>query len=144
MSEVRHRGSCNCGKVRFEIEGELGKFGFCHCTTCRKASGTAFTANASVKRERVRFLTGEEAISRYESSPGVFRCFCSSCGSPIYKEKAEMPDKIRIRLGILDTLVGAKPLVHAFWGEKADWYDLKGDMPVYEDWAPVLKDEVEE
>ncbi len=62
MSEVTHRGSCNCGAVRFEIEGKLGPFGFCHCRTCRKASGTAFTANASVKREQVRFLGGEDAI----------------------------------------------------------------------------------
>ncbi|MEQ8827149.1 MAG: GFA family protein, partial [Parvibaculum sp.] len=66
MNDVTHRGSCNCGAVRFEIEGELGPFGFCHCRTCRKASGTAFTANASVKRAQVRFLGGEDAIRRYE------------------------------------------------------------------------------
>ena len=138
MSEVTHRGSCNCGAVRFEIEGKLGPFGFCHCRTCRKASGTAFTANASVKREQVRFLGGEDAIRRYESSPGVFRCFCGTCGSPIYKDQPALPGTIRIRLGTLDTDVGAKPLAHAFWGEKADWYDLKGEMPVYETWAPVL------
>ena len=138
MGEVTHRGSCTCGAVRFEIEGTLGPFGFCHCRTCRKASGTAFTANASVKRENVRFLNGEDTIRRYESSPGVFRCFCGTCGSPIYKESAEAPGTIRIRLGTLDTDVGAKPLAHAFWDEKADWYDLKGDMPVYETWAPEL------
>jgi hypothetical protein len=138
MSGVTHRGSCNCGAVRFEIEGELGPFGFCHCRTCRKASGTAFTANASVKREQVRFLGGEDAIRRYESSPGVFRCFCGTCGSPIYKEQPDLPGTIRIRLGTLDTDVGAKPLAHAFWGEKADWYDLKGEMPVYETWAAEL------
>ncbi|WP_421862121.1 GFA family protein [Parvibaculum sp.] len=144
MSETTHRGSCNCGAVRIEIEGPLGVFGFCHCTTCRKASGTAFTANSSVGRERVRFLDGEAAIARYESSPGTFRCFCSKCGSPVYKESAAKPGIIRIRLGILDTPVGAKPKAHAFWGERADWYDDPGSMPVYETWAPVLKDEVEE
>ena len=51
----------------------------------------------------------------------------------------DTPGVIRIRLGILDTDVGAKPQAHAFWGEKADWYDNPGDMPVYETWAPVLK-----
>jgi hypothetical protein len=143
MTGTVHRGSCNCGAVRLEIEGPLGAFGFCHCNTCRKASGTAFTANASVKRAHVRFAGGEAAIARYESSPGTFRCFCSHCGSPVYKEKADKPGIIRIRLGILDTPVGAKPKAHAFWGERADWYDDPGIMPTYEEWAPVLKDEAE-
>jgi hypothetical protein len=139
MSEAIHRGSCLCGTIRFEIEAPLGPFGFCHCNTCRKASGTAFTANVSVPRDKLRFLSGEETIRRYESSPGKFRCFCPNCGSPIYKEMADQPGMIRIRLGILDTPVGDKPRAHAFWSERADWYDLKGDMPVFDGWAPVLK-----
>ena len=134
-----HRGSCLCGNIRFEIEGKLGPFGFCHCITCRKASGTAFTANSSVQRADVRFLSGEETIRRFSSSPGKYRCFCPNCGSPVYKEADDTPGVIRIRLGILDTDVGAKPLAHAFWGEKADWYDDPGGMPVHEAWAPVLK-----
>lgn len=138
MSEALHRGSCMCGTIRFEIEAPLGPFGFCHCNTCRKASGTAFTANVSVPRDKLRFLSGEETIRRYESSPGKFRCFCPNCGSPIYKEAAELPGMVRIRLGILDTPVGDKPRAHAFWSERADWYDIQGDMPVFDTWPAVL------
>jgi hypothetical protein len=128
-----------CGSIRFEIEAPLGPFGFCHCNTCRKASGTAFTANSSVPRDKVRFLNGEGTIRRYESSPGTFRCFCSNCGSPVYKESPSKPGVIRIRLGLLDTPVGDKPRSHTFWSEKADWYELKGDMPAYDTWITEPK-----
>ncbi|MEW6089300.1 GFA family protein [Parvibaculum sp.] len=139
MADVLYRGSCMCGSVRFEIEAPLGPFGFCHCNTCRKASGTAFTANSSVPRDKVRFLNGEGTIRRYESSPGTFRCFCSNCGSPVYKESPSKPGVIRIRLGLLDTPVGDKPRAHTFWSEKADWYELKGDMPAYDTWITEPK-----
>ena len=139
MADVLYRGSCMCGSIRFEIEAPLGPFGFCHCNTCRKASGTAFTANSSVPRDKVRFLNGEGTIRRYESSPGTFRCFCSNCGSPVYKESPSKPGVIRIRLGLLDTPVGDKPRAHPFWSEKADWYELKGDMPAYDTWITEPK-----
>lgn len=139
MADVLYRGSCMCGSIRFEIEAPLGPFGFCHCNTCRKASGTAFTANSSVPRDKVRFLNGEGTIRRYESSPGTFRCFCSNCGSPVYKESPSKPGVIRIRLGLLDTPVGDKPRAHTFWSEKADWYELKGDMPAYDTWITEPK-----
>ena len=139
MSEAVHRGSYMYGSIRFEIEAPLGPFGFYHYTTYHKTSNTAFTTNASVPRDRVRFLNGEETIRRYESSPGTFRCFCPNCGSPIFKESTGKPGVIRIRLGSLDTPVGDKPRAHAFWSERADWYDLKGDMPVFDTWPDLLK-----
>jgi hypothetical protein len=79
-----YEGSCLCKSVRYEVTGELGDFGYCHCTSCRKASGSAHAANSPVDRARFRLLSGRETLREYESSPGKLRAFCGNCGSPIY------------------------------------------------------------
>src|SRR3954466_5912877 len=98
-----HAGSCLCGNVRYEIDGEIGDFGYCHCTSCRKASGTAHAANAPVERAAFTLVSGQDTLREFESTPGKLRAFCSRCGSPIYAYLATSPDSIRIRLGSLDT-----------------------------------------
>ena len=75
-------GSCLCGSVRYEVDGELGPSVHCHCGQCRKASGASFATNASVAADDFRFVDGESLVGRFESSPGQFRCFCTRCGSP--------------------------------------------------------------
>src|SRR6185369_9325542 len=98
-----HSGSCLCRSVKYEIDGELGDFGYCHCTSCRKASGSAHAANAPIERAQFHLVSGADTLREFESSPGKVRAFCSRCGSPIYALLAESPDLMRIRLGSLDT-----------------------------------------
>ncbi|HEY3593965.1 MAG TPA: GFA family protein, partial [Polyangiaceae bacterium] len=130
-----YEGSCLCGAIRYQIEGELGDFGFCHCRSCQKASGSAHAANAPVDRANLRFL-GSDTLREYESSPGKRRGFCSRCGSPIYAVLAENPDVLRIRLGTLDTPLEAQPKAHFWVSEKAHWEPLEGSMPKFPEWAP--------
>jgi hypothetical protein len=122
-------GRCLCETVRFEISGELGPIVYCHCAQCRRATGTAFATNANVARTAHRFLTGTDAISEYESSPGKFRGFCSRCGSPLYSRTTTDPDALRIRLGTLDQDPGARPMVHVFTGSKAPWFEIIDGLP---------------
>lgn len=130
-----HQGSCMCGAVRYEIRGELGDFGCCHCNTCRKASGSAFGANAPVDRGDFILSSGQEALREYESSPGKLRVFCSQCGSPIYAYLRGTPDILRIRLGALDTPFTKRVKAHTFVGEKAPWETIPTDAPHFETWA---------
>lgn len=127
--EVVMTGSCLCGAVRYEVNGELGPIAFCHCVMCRKASGTAFATNASVERSAFRLLSGAEMVQRYESSPGRWRCFCRTCGSPLFKEATEMPDHVRIRLGSLDDDPGARPALHFAVDFKAPWFEIADELP---------------
>jgi hypothetical protein len=122
-------GSCLCGGVRYEVTGELGPVALCHCGMCRKASGTAFASNASVAREAFRIVRGSELIQRYESSPGHWRCFCRICGSPLFAEVAEMPDLVRLRLGLLDDDPGARPAYHWAVNWKAPWWEIRDELP---------------
>ena len=133
-------GSCLCGEVRYAIDGKLGPAGFCHCSQCRKANGSAFAANAPVRTKYFRFLSGEDAIREYESSPEKFRAFCSRCGSPIYSRRASEPDLRRIRLGSLDADPERRPLAHFWVGSKAPWFEISDGLPQFEAGVPTGAD----
>jgi len=122
-------GSCLCGGVRYEVSGKLGPSVNCHCVQCRKASGASFATNASVRASAFRFVEGESLVSRWESSPGQFRCFCRRCGSPLIKRIDAKPEEIRLRLGTLDSDPETTPAAHIFVRFKAPWTAIKDDLP---------------
>ena len=136
MTDVMHRGSCLCGAIRYELTAELGDFGYCHCQSCRKASGSAHAANAPIDREHFRLLSGSEVLREFESSPGKLRSFCSRCGSPIYAYLTATPAVIRIRLGSLDTPFTKTPRAHTWVSDKALWEPLDDGVPQFPEWAP--------
>ena len=131
----RHAGSCLCGRIRYEIDGDLGEFGYCHCRSCRKASGSAHAANAPVDRSRFRMLDDGATLREFESSPGKLRAFCTGCGSPIYAYLATSPDVLRIRLGSLDTPFHRRPRAHTFVADKATWEPIDDGLPRFATWA---------
>jgi hypothetical protein len=132
---MMHSGSCLCGAVRYEIDGDLGPMGMCHCKRCQKASGTAFNAVAEVATADFR-LEGRDAVVEYLSSPGVYRAFCGRCGSPLYSRRDATPDFIRLRIGTLDTPVTGRPAAQIFTAEKAEWHDLDESIPSYAERPP--------
>ena len=77
------RGSGLCGGVRFEIDGPLMRSSHCHCRQCQKAHGAPFRTRARVAAADFRFLSGEELVSFYESTPGTHRGLCEVCGAPV-------------------------------------------------------------
>ena len=129
-------GRCLCEGVRFEITGRLGPAIYCHCSMCRRASGSSFATNASVRKENFHILDGGELIKEYESSPGSRRAFCSNCGSPLYKTLADIPSVRRVRLGTLDNVEGVKPVAHIWTGSKSDWFEITDDLVQFEEEPP--------
>ena len=111
------------------IDGEIGSVACCHCSQCRRASGTAFATNASVRAEHFRLIAGRDLLTEYESSPGKFRAFCARCGSPILSRWTAHPDFVRIRLGTLDDDPGSRPLLHVWVGSKAPWFEITDELP---------------
>jgi hypothetical protein len=122
------QGSCLCGAIRYAAEGPLGPIGHCHCRTCRKAHGAAFATTARIPRAGFRWLSGESLLSSFESSPGKRRSFCSCCGSQLVAAR-DGEDELIVRLGCLDSDPGAKPVVHIWTTQKADWYELDARLP---------------
>ena len=125
-------GRCLCGAITYEIDGEVGPIGLCHCSYCRRASGSAFAANATIRSEDFRLTAGEAELREYESTPGKLRSFCSRCGSPIYARLRAAPQVLRIRAGTLLSDPGARPRGHYDVGSKAPWYEIEGELPCFD------------
>ena len=117
-------GSCLCGAVAYEADAPLERIVHCHCQTCRKTHGAAFSSVTAVPREKFRWVRGEALLAGYESSPGKFRRFCSRCGSHIVAERVAQP-VVLLRLGCLDTPVTERPQLHIWRSDGASWYDPK-------------------
>lgn len=123
------KGSCACGRVRYEIRGELlGPVTYCHCWRCRKHSGSSFGTTAGVKASELVFVEGEEQLSSWESSPGVRRYFASCCGSPIYKRSDAAPELLGFRLGTLDSDPARAADMHYMVGSKAPWVEIRDGL----------------
>lgn len=130
-----HQGSCLCGSVQYQIVGKLSDFGYCHCKSCRKASGSAYGANIGVKRVDLQLSDPNSCLNEYESTPGKLRTFCCNCGSPLYAYLRSSPSVVRIRLGSLDTRLGKTAKAHTFVSDKADWDVIEGPLPQFDEWA---------
>ena len=74
-------GGCQCGAVRFRIDGELGKPSICHCRMCQKATGGFFGPYVPAQIADVTWTRG--ARKRFQSSNKVWRGFCGDCGTPL-------------------------------------------------------------
>lgn len=135
-TDARYRGSCLCGNVRYELFAELGDFGYCHCRSCQKASGSAHAANAPVARAAFALVSGSDSLREFESSPGKRRAFCASCGSPIYAYLTATPNVLRVRLGTLDTPFTKSARAHTWVSEAAPWAAIADSAPRFLQWAP--------
>ncbi|MGM0953663.1 MAG: GFA family protein [Pseudomonadota bacterium] len=127
-----YTGQCLCGDIRFEYDGPLGPIALCHCSQCRRAHGSAFSASAPIQKMHFRFVSGEDTISEYESRPGKYRGFCSRCGSQLYSRLDAIPGILRLRVGALDGPVGKKAAQHVYVGSKSDWFEITDDLSQYD------------
>jgi len=126
-----HEGSCLCGGVRYRLDAEISELACCHCQQCRKAQGSAFGSNAPVARAAFSLVSGEALLKAYESSPGKRRVFCGRCGSPLWSERDNAPQLIRLRVGSLDTALLHVPDYHIHAADKAPWYEIRDAAPQY-------------
>ena len=105
-------GGCQCGAVRFRIEGRLGDASVCHCRMCQKASGNLYAALVSVRGAKLDWTRGTP--KRFRSSNHVQRGFCGDCGTPL---TYEAPDGIAVAIGAFDVPAEIAPRIQ--WGVEA-------------------------
>ena len=131
-----YHGSCLCGAIKVELTGSIDDIIHCHCSLCRKNSGTAFATNGFVNVSEFKLIDPTNKIGFYEFKAGRKRHFCSNCASPIYSSNADNPNKIRIRLGLLDSPISERPMSHNFVSSKANWENLDAELPRYDNFEP--------
>ncbi len=113
------KGSCLCGALRYEVEGEFDGVWMCHCSNCRKASGGTGNAILIVPRARFRWIRGEDHRVTYELRPSYSITRCKTCGTPLPAEEDE--SNIYVTAGTLDDPLDAGIKNHIFCASRADW-----------------------
>lgn len=119
-------GSCLCGAVRYEVRSRIKAVTHCHCSMCRKAHGAAFGTYGSVPVDDFVVTHGAEFRRSHDSSPGVTRTFCSSCGSPLtwHSSQGDAALWISFSLGTLDTAFSPLKQRNTHLSSKASWYAI--------------------
>ncbi|MBW8815388.1 MAG: GFA family protein [Caulobacterales bacterium] len=124
-------GGCLCGAVRFGLREKLSPVGFCHCSQCRRVSGTGSNAVLNVPGKRFQWLAGEDSLRRYETASGWGTAFCAICGCPMPQPT---PDGARmfVPAGALDGDPALRLAGHIFVGSKPAWVTICDDGPQFE------------
>src|SRR5260370_8865105 len=112
---VRMTGGCLCGAVRYEVHDVGTSIAICHCTHCRRQSGSAFSANLMVLETHYQ-QKGETKVYQDVGDSGqpVYRNFCPACGSPILSRVAASPGKVYVKVGTLDDPAGPEPKIEVY------------------------------
>jgi hypothetical protein len=113
MANELHTGGCQCGAIRFRIEGALADASVCHCRMCQKAFGSFYAPLVSVRDAKLTWTRGTP--KRFQSSNAAFRGFCLDCGTPL---TYEAPDGVAIAIGAFDRPSEIVPKVQ--WGVEAE------------------------
>ena len=126
------RGSCLCDAIQFHITEPFKIVHNCHCSRCRRARAAAFTTNGFTSINGVRFIKGESSIKLYKVPDAKFftHAFCENCGSGMPRTDPQRSIAV-IPLGSLDDDPGAGAMDHIYTDDKAIWYDITDDLPVF-------------
>jgi hypothetical protein len=136
MSDDTIHGSCLCGTVKFELTPPSAVFRYCHCSRCRKATGTAHAANLFVPKAQFRWLSGESTLKKFDL-PGAKRfavAFCTACGTRMPHQVTGMENML-IPAGVLDGEPDRQPDGSIFWGSRAGWFVETPDLPKHDEYG---------
>jgi len=130
------KGQCLCGGIQYQYDAEITELAICHCNQCKRAQGTPFVTNAPILRKHFTILTGAPLQKAFMASKNKRRVFCSNCGSPLFSQRIDRPDEIRLRVGTVTEGRIPKPDYHIHHDSKAAWFDLDGAETCYTSGKP--------
>jgi hypothetical protein len=108
----QYSGGCQCGAVRFHVEGALGDASVCHCRMCQKASGGFYLPLVSARGGKLTWTRGQP--KKFQSSNAAWRGFCGDCGTPL---TYEAPDGVALAIAAFDHPEEIAPTIQ--WGTEA-------------------------
>jgi hypothetical protein len=105
---------------------------YCHCTRCRRRTGTAASANARPEPGSFSVVAGEDRLRAWRPPGGFEKWFCGDCGSALFSRHPEDGDRMSIRLGAFDGDPGIRPSFRQFVAYAAPWEPVPDDgLPRY-------------
>jgi len=133
------RGCCLCGAVQYEVPDNLLYAAYCHCSECRRFSGSAFSALGGLPKDQLQIKSGKDRIKYFRKTEDSNMAFCDTCGSSLFTEKP-LKGLIHLRLGTLMDSPSRTPQVHVLVGSKAAWFQITDDLPQFEGLPPIVPD----
>lgn len=121
------RGSCLCESVRYAVSDEFLYSLNCHCSQCRRATGSAFKPFGGIERAKLRVTHGGAGLMLFGDANG-HDARCRSCGSLLYSLVRD-GRYVHVTLGTLLDSPSLVPTAHIFVGSKAPWFNIKDDLP---------------
>ena len=131
--ESKVSGSCLCGEVTYQYSGPAKIFQYCHCSRCRKFTGSAHAANIIIDPSHFQWLSGENYIGRYELPETKYfaTSFCKQCGSSL-PWLTKSGTAMIVPAGSLDNDPKIKPMHNIFYVDKASWFEQVSDLKKYD------------
>jgi hypothetical protein len=126
-------GKCLCGIVRYQVEDQFLYSLNCHCSNCRRATGSAFKPFAGIECTKLRITSGADGLLIY-GSQAAHDAHCGTCGSLLYSLVQEGAI-VHVTLGTLIDAPSIRPGAHIFVGSKAPWYTITDDLPQHQELA---------
>jgi len=123
-------GGCLCGRVEYKVPDNLIYAGYCHCSECRRWTGSPFSATGGVKASDFTLSKGEAFLSSFKKGENSLSYFCKHCSSIVYGEVPKH-NMVFIMLGTLIQSPTLKPQWHIYTGSKVDWYQISDDLPQF-------------
>jgi hypothetical protein len=126
-------GKCLCGAVQYAVADAFVYAANCHCSNCRRATGSAFKPFAGIERDKLRLTQGADSLLIFGDATG-HDARCRICGSYLY---AVVRDGayVHVTLGTLVDDPTIRPTAHIFVGSKAPWDVITDDLPQYDEFA---------
>ena len=123
------QGGCQCGQIRYRINGEAYMLYACHCSDCQKQSASAFGMSLIVDTEQIELLQGQDRLRHWETfgDDGTLkRCaFCADCGSRLFHAGE---GRVSVKAGSLDVTGDLNPVAHIWLRSAQPWVTIDTDL----------------
>jgi len=130
LSARRLSGRCFCGAVEFEVLDEFEYSAYCHCSNCRRTTGSAFKPFAGIPRTKFKLMGADTDLLVYGDASGN-DTHCRFCGSLLFSVVRDAA-YVHVPLGVLVDAPSIRPTKHLFVGSKAPWFKITDDLPQFE------------
>ncbi|HEX6637813.1 MAG TPA: GFA family protein [Steroidobacteraceae bacterium] len=132
MPKNKLKGSCLCGDVRYRVADEFEYALICHCSNCRRATGSAFKPFGGIDRRKLEVTRGR--IKRFGSAK-THNAHCARCGSLLYSIVSE-GTRAHVTYGTLIDAPSLAPQAHIFVGSRASWDQIRDELPQHPGFPP--------
>jgi hypothetical protein len=123
-------GKCFCGAVRYAVADDFVYAANCHCSNCRRTTGSAFKPFAGIERDKLTLMRGQDDLMIYGDEEGN-NTHCKRCGSLLYSV-VRAGAYVHVAMGTLVDDPTIRPNKHIFVGSKAPWFEITDDLPQFE------------